>query len=156
MSLLTPVSEPEGDSFWWQGALIQIRARSSQTGGALGLVHGHFPEGFGPPLHVHHREDEGIYVLDGEVKFRQGDDEFIGRSGTFVWGPRGVPHSFRVLSANARALVMVSPAGFEGMFEEGGVSTRVAANPPTQAYDPSAAKALAQKFGFEVVGPPLA
>ena len=156
MSSVPSYADSPGDAFWWQGALIRIKIRSADTGGSLGLVEGSFPDGFGPPLHVHHREDEGFYVLDGEIKFRQGDHEFVAGAGTLVWGPRGVPHSFRVLSGGARALVIMTPGGLERMFEEGGVSTRMCAEPPMVKYDPDAARGLAEKFGFEVLGPPLA
>jgi quercetin dioxygenase-like cupin family protein len=91
------------DAFWWQGALMRIKARAEDTGGALGLVEANFYQGFGPPLHVHSREDEGILMLEGEIRFRQGDDEFVAGPGTLVWGPRGVPHAFKVESEGARA-----------------------------------------------------
>ena len=144
------------DAFWWQGSLMTIKARAADTGGALGLVEGSFYEGFGPPLHVHHREDEGLYVLEGEIRFRQGDDEFVASPGRLVWCPRDVPHAFKVQPGGARALVIVSPGGFERMFEEGGVPVRESAEPPVEEYDPDAAIALAERFGFEVVGPQLA
>ena len=146
----------EHDAFWWQGSLMKIKARGEDTGGALGLVDGSFYKGFGPPLHVHNREDEALYVLEGQIRFRQGDDEFVASPGTWVWGPRGVPHAFKVESESARALVLVSPGGFERMFEEGGVPAGESAEPPEQEYDPEAAMAMAKKFGFEVVGPQLA
>lgn len=95
-------------------------ARAEDTGGAIGLVEGSFYQGFGPPLHIHWREDEAFYVLEGEIRVRQGDDEFAG-PGTWVWGPRGVPHAFKVESEKARALILVTPGGFERMFEEGGI-----------------------------------
>src|SRR3989337_1708410 len=85
------------------------------------LIDGSFYRGCGPPLHVHSREDEALYVLEGQIRFRQGDDEFVAGPGTWVWGPRGVPHAFKVESEAARALVVVTPGGFERMFEEGGV-----------------------------------
>jgi quercetin dioxygenase-like cupin family protein len=143
------------DAFWWQGSLMTIRVRAEDTGGALGIVEGAFPEGFGPPLHVHHREDEGFYLLDGEVRFRQGDDDFVAGPGTWVWGPREVPHAFKVLPGGARALVIVTPGGFERMFEAGGTPAREHEDPPIAEYDPQAAIALAERFGFEVVGPQL-
>jgi len=143
------------DAFWWQGSHMTIRARAEDTGGSLGLVEGRFYKGFGPPLHVHSREDEAFYVLEGQIRFRQGEDEFVGGPGTWVWGPRGVVHAFRVESESARALVFVTPGGFERMFEEGGVSVSESPEPPEQAYDPEAAVALSQRYGFEVVGPPL-
>jgi mannose-6-phosphate isomerase-like protein (cupin superfamily) len=144
-----------GDAFWWQGSLMTIKARAADTGGVLGLVEGAFYEGFGPPLHVHHHEDEGMLVLEGEIRFRQGTEEFVGGPGTLVWVPRGVPHAFTVQSPSARALVIVSPGGFEQMFVEGGVPAGDMTEPPAQRYDPDAARALAEKFGFDVVGPQL-
>jgi quercetin dioxygenase-like cupin family protein len=146
---------PRQGTFWWQGSLMRIKARAEETGGALGLVEGTFYEGFGPPLHVHSREDEAFYVLDGEIRFRQGEDEFVAGAGTWVWGPRGVPHAFKVESERARALVLVTPGGFERMFEEGGIPASESAEPPEQLYDPDAAMAISERFGFEVVGPQL-
>lgn len=158
-ALASSATSSEGahdDAFWWQGALMRIKARAEDTGGALGLVEGNFYKGFGPPLHVHGREDEGILMLEGEIRFRQDDDEFVAGPGTLVWGPRGVPHAFKVESEGARALVIVTPGGFERMFEEGGVPAGESAEPPAHEYDPDAAIAISRKFGFEVVGPQLA
>ena len=143
------------DEYWWQGSRMTIKARAEDTGGALGLVHGDFYRGFGPPLHVHRREDEAFYMLEGEIRFRQGDEEFVAGPGTWVWGPRGVPHAFREESERARALVVITPGGLERMFEEGGTPVGDSPEPPEQGYDPDAAAALAERFGFDVVGPQL-
>ena len=149
-------SHERPDAFWWQGSLMQIKARAEDTAGALGLVEATFyQQGFGPPLHVHSREDEAFYVLEGQIRFRQGEDEFVAGPGAWVWGPRGVPHAFRVESPGARALVVVTPGGFEQMFEAGGVPATQGATPPEQEYDPAAAEAISKRFGFEVVGPQL-
>jgi quercetin dioxygenase-like cupin family protein len=113
---------PRQDTYWWQGSLMEINARAEDTGSALGVLEGHFfEEGYGPPLHVHSREDEAMYVLEGQIRFRVGDDEFVAGPGTWVWQPRGVPHTFRVESEGARALVIFTPGGLERMLEEGGV-----------------------------------
>lgn len=156
MTSIASLPDAADKAFWWQGSLMTIRARAADTGGALGLVEGIFYQGFGPPLHIHHHEDEGMLVLDGEIRFRQGSEEFIAGPGTLVWVPREVPHAFKVTSPSARALVIVTPGGFEQMFVEGGVPARDMPEPPTQSYDPEAARALAAKFGFDVVGPQLA
>jgi hypothetical protein len=66
-----------------------------------------------------------------------------------------VPHAFKVESERARALVLVTPGGFERMFQEGGIPASASAEPPEQEYDPQAAVAIAQRFGFDVVGPQL-
>ena len=155
----TVASNPDPDtateSYWWQGSLMTIRARAADTSGAVGLIEGSFYEGFGPPLHVHHREDESMLVLEGKIRFRQGEREFTAGPGTFVWGPREVPHAFRVQSRRARALVLVTPGGFEEMFAAGGVPAGEASEPPNQRYDSDAARALGEKFGFDVIGPQL-
>lgn len=94
-------------------------------------------------------------MIEGEIRFRQGEKAFVGGPGSWVWGPRGVPHTFKVESERARALILVTPGGFERMFEVGGVPVSESPEPPVQEYDPDAAVAMSEQFGFEVVGPPL-
>ena len=156
MSSDPPSASIQRDAVWWQGSLFQFKARAADTGGALGLVEATFYQGFGPPLHTHSREEESFYVLEGQIRFRRGDEEFVAGPGTCVWGPRGVPHAFKVESERARALIFITPAGFERMFEEGGIPVGESATPPAQVYDPAEAVAMSKKFGFEVVGPQLA
>ncbi len=156
MSKVASMLDHQEDAFWWQGSLYRMKARAEDTGGALGLVEASFYRGFGPPLHVHRREDEAFYVIEGEIRFRQGEEELVGGPGSWVWGPRGVPHTFKVQSESARALILATPGGFERMFEVGGVPVSESAEPPVQEYNPEAAVAMSQQFGFEVIGPPLA
>ena len=155
MSNITTTIDAQADAFWWQGSLYRIKASAKSTGGALGLVEADFYKGFGPPLHVHHREDEAIYVIEGAIRFRQADEEYVGGPGCWAWGPRGVPHTFKVESEHARALIVVTPGGFERMFEVGGVPLSASPEPPVQEYDPEAAVAISGQFGFEVIGPQL-
>jgi quercetin dioxygenase-like cupin family protein len=155
MSQGTSISSRQEDAFWWQGGLYRMKARAADTGGALGLVETDLYRGFGPPLHVHRREDEAFYVIEGEVRFRLAEEEFVGGPGTWVWGPRGVPHTFKVESEAARALILVTPGGFEAMFEVGGVPVSESPEPPAQQYDPAHTVAISEQFGFEVVGPQL-
>ena len=122
-------SEPS--MVWWQGALMTLKARSGSTGGALGLVEARFPADFGPPLHVHHREDEALYVLDGQLRCRSGDQEFTAGPGELVFGPRELPHTFKAGPGGARALVLMLPAGLEQMFQEG--ACRRLIPPPRQS-----------------------
>jgi quercetin dioxygenase-like cupin family protein len=131
-----------------------MKARAEDTGGALGLVEATLYRGFGPPLHVHRREDEAFYVIEGEVRFRRGTEDFVGGPGSWVWGPRGVPHTFKV-DPRARALILVTPGGFERMFEVGGVPVSESPEPPVQEYDPDEAVAMSKQFGFEVIGQQL-
>lgn len=155
MSSIASAPDTGSEEYWWQGSLMRIKARAADTDGALGLVEATFYEGFGPPLHVHHREQEGMLVLEGEIRFRQGEEDLVGGPGTLVWTRAGVPHAFKVTSASARALVIVTPGGFEQMFADGGVPTSESSEPPVQQYDPEAARALSERYGFDVVGPQL-
>jgi len=143
-------------SFWWQGALMKIKASARDTDGQLGLVEANFPGDFGgPPLHVHSREDEAFYVLDGEIRFRQADDELVAGPGAYVHCPRGIPHTFKVGEGGARALVFMLPAGLEEMFAEGGFPAGQGDPPAQEEYDVGAVEAMAERFGWEIVGPPL-
>jgi quercetin dioxygenase-like cupin family protein len=156
MSTIVPGTQAEHHAVWWQGNLFRIKAIAEATGGALGLAEAKFRPGMATPLHVHHREDEAFYVLEGEIRFRRGDEEFTASPGDFIFGPREVPHSFKVLESGARALVLMTPAGLEQMFIDGGLPVTDPATPPAPEYDMEQVRALAQRYGFDVVGPPLA
>ena len=140
---------------WWQGALFQLKGRAEETRGAIGLTEGNFYAGFATPLHVHHREDEAWYILEGEFRFRLGDELLTVRAGDFVFGPREVPHSFRALEDGARALVLTTPGGFEQMWLDGGLPVTDPAKPPPREFDLERVRVLAQQYGFDVVGPPI-
>ena len=70
----------------------------------------------GPPLHVHDRDDECFYVLDGELSVRCGSDVFDAPAGSFVFLPRGRPHRFWARDTSARLLLIVVPGGIEDYF----------------------------------------
>jgi quercetin dioxygenase-like cupin family protein len=148
-------TQPDQPTIWWQGALMTLKAHRGSTGGALGLVEARFPADFGPPLHVHHREDEALYVLDGQLRCRNGDQEFTAGPGELVFGPRELPHTFKAGPGGARALVLMLPAGLEQMFQEGGVPALDPSTPPVEDYDIETVTRLAAKYGFDVIGPPL-
>ncbi len=147
--------DPHEEAYWWHGSLYRIKARAADTGGALGLVDASLYGGFGPALHVHHREDEAFYVLEGTIRFRVRDEDFVGRPGRWVWAPRQVPHTFTVESEAARTLILFTPGGFERLFEVGGVPAGESPRPPAQEYDLSHTLTFADDFGMEVVGPRL-
>jgi mannose-6-phosphate isomerase-like protein (cupin superfamily) len=68
--------------------------------------------------HIHTREEEGWYVIEGELQFHVGEQAATAGPGTLVWAPRNVPHRYRVSKAPARYLLILSPAGMEGLFKE--------------------------------------
>ena len=77
------------------------------------------PPGGGPPLHIHTREDETFYVLDGEVEFLLGEETVTARRGDFVNIPRGTVHRFiNTGTDTARLVLTFTPAGIEQWFAE--------------------------------------
>src|SRR5215468_7575500 len=111
----------EGQAVWFLDNHMTIKATASSTGGAFGLLESFIAPGFSPPLHVHHREDESFYVLEGELTMRCGERTFTAAAGAFVFLPRGVPHTFVVEGdMPARMLTLLTPGGGEGVFIEGG------------------------------------
>jgi len=91
-----------------------LKASQRSTGGALSVFETTI--GSGPPLHVHDREDECFYVLDGELSVRCGTDTFTAPAGSFVFLPRGRPHRFSATGQPARLLLITVPGGIEDYF----------------------------------------
>ena len=124
--------------------------RGEQSGGALTAFENTVAPGDGPPLHVHAAEDEAWYVLEGDLRFRLGDELRGAPAGSFVFVPRGVPHCFQnVGDAPARILVLFTPSGMERFFD------RFAAL-PEDADLASAFRSIGAEVGMDVLGPPLA
>jgi mannose-6-phosphate isomerase-like protein (cupin superfamily) len=93
-----------------------LKASRHSTGGALSVFE--TTVGAGPPLHVHDREDECFYVLDGGLVIRCGDDTFDAAAGSFVFLPRGRPHRFWAAGRPVRLLLIAVPGGIEDYFGE--------------------------------------
>ena len=109
-----------------------------------------------PPPHIHHREDEIFYVLEGEIVVSVGDRTIKGTPGTMVFLPRNVPHSFTIESEQARMLIMVTPAGLERWFKEFSVPAPAMTLPP--ADEPAYGEVqrmleAAPRYGIEFVLP---
>ena len=146
----------EGEALWAFGFLATLKASSETTDGRVAVIEHLGPRGAGSPLHVHHREDEWFYVLEGNVTFWVGGQVVEGSAGSFVYGPRDIPHTFVVASEVARFLLVSEPAGFDAFFR---AAAAPAARPeipppPTEAPDIAGLTALAATFGIEIVGPP--
>lgn len=103
-------------------------------------------------MHVHTREDEAAYVVEGTLTCAVGDETFEAAAGTLVWLPREVPHTFANLS-DEPALVfgVTTPAGLEAMFDEQAAYFATLDGPPDEA----ALVAIGAKYGVSIVGPPL-
>ena len=149
------VGSDEGEARWWFGGLATIKATKEQTGGQYTLVEVLNAEGEGP-LHVHHREDEGFWILEGRLSFEVGEEKIKAGPGSFVFGPKDVPHRYTVESGPARLLYILSPAGFEEFVYATSVPAEERALPPAPEGPPSEAemehlRALARQYGGELL-----
>ncbi len=150
----TPVVGPrDGEAWWWTGELARITTTGEQTDGHLALVEILAPQGIAIPSHVHHREDEGFWLLEGVVRFTVDGRTFDARAGDFLLGPRDVPHAYTVVDGPARMLFMFAPAGLEGFIRVAGVPASEPTLPPADVLpDWGALPALAAAYGIEMVG----
>src|ERR671915_2043889 len=115
------IAENEAEAIWFLGTLATVKAASTQTGGALSVVEFTHPPGFAVPPHIHHTTDEGFYVLEGAMRGLCGDQTWQATPGSFVWLPRGIPHSYAVDGEETlRSLAITLPAGFERFVAEAG------------------------------------
>jgi steroid delta-isomerase-like uncharacterized protein len=138
-------------AFRFLGIPSLIRATAETTNGAFGLMeHWEMPVGFASPYHTHHREDESFYVLEGEMAFVCGGKWLKAGPGAFVYGPREIPHGFKVIGDSpVRMLLMCTPGGFEGFVLE---QTTSIADPPSPP-DMGRLMTLAAKYGIDIHGP---
>jgi quercetin dioxygenase-like cupin family protein len=129
----------------------------AETGGAYALIDCRIPPDGGPPPHIHRREDEDFFIIDGELTFYVEGKEVKAPAGTYIHVPRNIPHSFKNMSSKeVRALIWVRPAGLEVFFQE--IGTRLpdssAAPAPVTPADIEKLIATAPKYGIEILPPP--
>lgn len=136
------------------GDVYRFLATGDDTNGKYAMWEAIVPPGGGPPPHVHSREEESFYVLEGEVTFQVGDERIVIRAGTFANMPVGSPHSFKNESNQpAKMLISVAPAGLEQMFFEFGAPLAegaTAALPPTND-EIEKLLAVAPGYGIEIL-----
>jgi quercetin dioxygenase-like cupin family protein len=131
------------------GIPMILRLQGRDTGGALSVVESRDVLGGGPPPHTHRREDETFQVLEGEYEWTVGDKTFVATQGTTIFAPRDVPHTYRYVGKTpGRLMCVITPAGFEGFFQDIGALT------PSQQQDLPRVMAIAKKFGLEFLPPP--
>ena len=146
----------ERGAIWSLGGHFTTKADVDDTGGGYALVEAVAFRATEPPLHVHSREDEAWYVLDGQMTFQVGDARLVATTGCFAFAPRGMPHAFTVDLEPSRVLVLVTPAGFEGFAAELGVPAFGEIPPEDLALPPpDVLGPVAMRYGIEVVGPPM-
>jgi quercetin dioxygenase-like cupin family protein len=135
------------------GDVYRFLATGEDTNGEYALFEAIISPGGGPPPHVHSREEEGFYVLEGEVTFTVNGERVVATAGTFANMPVGTPHAFKNENDHpVRMLISVAPAGLEKMFFEVGVPLGEGA---TTALAPTNEEierllAIAPRYGIEI------
>jgi quercetin dioxygenase-like cupin family protein len=119
---------------------VDVKASAESTGGAITVMVGP-PTTGGAPRHVHHREDECFYVLDGTISVEIGDERSEAGRGSFVFLPRDVPHAWDVESATATVMIITVPGGFEDFMRE------------WEQTEGEARREVPSRYGIELLGP---
>jgi quercetin dioxygenase-like cupin family protein len=142
-------------AIWFLGALSQVRVSGDQTGGAFALADHLASRGNASPVHVHDRDDETFFVLDGELRVYVGEEEHTAGPGTVAVLPRRLRHAYVVTSATARFLTLHSPAGFERFAAEVGEPAQALTLPPPAGPPDFAALAeAAGRHQITILAPP--
>jgi quercetin dioxygenase-like cupin family protein len=140
-----------GQPRWFFGMLAEVKASAADTGGQYTLVDITAPPGLEAPLHVHYTEDEGFYVLEGNVTIVVGDETVELASGQHAFGPRDVPHRFTVGPDGARMIWVLTPGGFENLIEEASVPAEAPTVPPPSVVPPENVAEIIRRHGNEVL-----
>jgi quercetin dioxygenase-like cupin family protein len=143
----------EGRTIAVVGDVYRFLAVGKDTNGRYALWEAVVPPGGGPPPHVHSREEEGFYVLEGEITFQIGDERLVAGAGTFANMPVGTLHSFRNNGSRpAKMLISVAPAGLEQMFIEVGhpVAEGATTAPLPTKDELEKLLAVAARYGIEI------
>jgi quercetin dioxygenase-like cupin family protein len=129
------VRADQGEARWWFDALAVIKVTGAETGGAMTIVEMTYPRDADTPLHVHHREDEAFWILEGGATFLVGEQTIEAGAGDYLFGPRDIPHKFTV-----------GPEGCRMLHPRGQLRERRARHerPCTGPHDPSAVRHAAE------------
>jgi quercetin dioxygenase-like cupin family protein len=135
-----------GPTFTMLGATMRLIATTAGTGGRYTVIEQVTPPGWGPPRHIHSREDEIFYILDGSYELHVGDERRTVSAGASAILPRNIPHGFRnVASTPSRLIFVVTPGGLEEYF--------LAVAKCSPAPNPPQLIELARPFGLTLLPP---
>jgi quercetin dioxygenase-like cupin family protein len=146
----------EGEARWWFGSLAEFKATAADTGGLMSIVEVTEHPGAEAPLHVHHRDDEGFWVLEGDVTFEVGDTAVQASAGDYVFGPRGIPHRYTVGDRGCRMLFILVPGGIEDVIRATSEPAAGRTLPPPPDAEPTSeelerVKAIVKEHGYELL-----
>jgi mannose-6-phosphate isomerase-like protein (cupin superfamily) len=143
----------EGRTIGVVGDVYRFLATGEETNGKYAICEALVPPGGGPPPHIHSREEESFYILEGELAIYFGEQRFVARTGTFANVPVGTLHRFCNESDRpVRMLITVTPAGLEKMFFEIAQTVEPGATSAPRPTEELLARlpAIAAKYGVEI------
>jgi mannose-6-phosphate isomerase-like protein (cupin superfamily) len=150
-STLSPSPTARGQQRWFFGMLAEVKASAADTGGQYSLVEITAPANHQFPLHVHYREDEGFYVLEGSVTIHVGEQTVELGPGQHAYGPRDVPHTFTIGPDGARMLWVLAPSGFEDFIEDVSVPAEAPTVPPASVLPPENVAEIVLRHGMDLL-----
>lgn len=151
LTVPTVLGAGEGDRWWFLNHVHDIKLTGADSGGAMSVIEFEGTTGFGPPPHVHEREDELFYVLEGRVSFWCDGAEATHGPGAMAFLPRGLPHRFEVAEGPARVLLITAPAQFEDFVKEFG--EHLGDGIPPEPTEPDLARLVevCRRYGIDIL-----
>lgn len=147
------------ENIWFLNSLVTIRRSSAEGPDGVAVLEIHAPYGDSPPTHKHLDDDEIFHLIEGRMRFRVGDTEFVLEAGNTVVAPKGIPHTFRIESPEgARILNITVGPNFENFVRRIGRPAAGKRLPPHADPSPEMIERLKQAgrdHRAEIVGPPL-
>lgn len=135
----------QGPCITYTGQTMNVKLSATDSNGEITIIESVVAPKAGPPLHVHEKENETYYVLEGEFEFVCGDDTARGGTGTFIFAPRGVPHRYaNIGNAPGRVLFGFTPGGIEAFFRELG---------DLKEFTLEGVTRIARKYGITMLDP---
>lgn len=147
------VAHGQGEARWWFGMLAEIKATAADTGGQLSLVEVTCGPGYEGVRHVHHREDEAFWILEGDVTLYIGDSAIAASAGDYAFGPRDIPHRFTVGAMGCRMLFIFTPGGFEDLVlaTSQPAGHRIVPRPAKEPPDFARINEITARYGGEIL-----
>jgi len=146
-------------ALWFGNTLVTVNISATDGSNRISVLEHHLPSGDSPPLHVHRNEDEIFHILAGVMRFNVDGKELEARAGQTVMAPKGLPHSFRVQSAEGAHMLTITQGGdFENMVRAAGRPAQGNELPPAAAPTPEMIEFLVRtcaENNIDIVGAPL-
>jgi quercetin dioxygenase-like cupin family protein len=158
LKLIQPglIHSGEGRRLAIAGGIYTIKATAEDTGGTYGMMEMLIPPQGGPPPHIHSREIESFYILEGSLSFWLSDRKLSASAGSLVIAPPGFTHTFKnEENAPARVLLLITPAGLERFFQEVGIPIGEGSpvSEPPAPENLEGVVTTASKYGIEIKSP---